>query len=46
MDMYFTVQYRIPCISMQGSYIFVGNFLQKQMYFTQVGGRPEIFLKA
>jgi hypothetical protein len=30
---YFTLHYRIPCISMQGSYILVGNFLQKQLYF-------------
>jgi len=26
---YFTVQYRIPCISMQGSYILFGNLLQQ-----------------
>ena len=31
MSMYFTVQYRIPCISMQRSYVLVGNVLQKQL---------------
>jgi len=31
MSTYFRVQYRIPCISMQRSYVLVGNVLQKQL---------------
>jgi hypothetical protein len=31
MNTYFTLRYRIPCFSMQGSYILVRNFMQKQL---------------